>query len=142
MYTALEIARYIINKCIELGRPVSNLQLQKILYYVQGEYIKATNGKKLFSDDICAWQYGPVVPDVYYNYNIYSASEITDNQTKVKLSNDITSIIDPVIDYRSKFSAWELVEQTHSESPWIDSFNKSNGCVINKSQMEKQFCDR
>ena len=52
MHTALDIARYIINKCIDLGRPVSNLQLQKILYYVQGEYMKKNDGEPLFSDEI------------------------------------------------------------------------------------------
>lgn len=141
MHTALEIARYIINKCIELGRPVSNLQLQKILYYVQGEYMKSNNGIALFQDEIEAWQYGPVVPGVYYAYNMYSASEITDIQESIELESEIKNIINPVIGDKSKFSAWQLVEKTHSESPWINAFNQYNGCTITKKQMIHQFCN-
>lgn len=127
MHTALDIARYIINKCIDLGRPVSNLQLQKILYYVQGEYMKKNDGEPLFSDEIEAWQYGPVVPDVYYNFNNYSSSEIDEYQFQTdSLNNHEISIIDPVIRDKSKIGAWQLVQDTHSESPWVNSYGRSN----------------
>lgn len=139
-YDALDIAKYIINKCIKLGRPISNLQLQKILYYVQGEYMKQKNGKLLFNNSIKAWQYGPVVPEVYYKYNIYSASEITDYQKGGNLDSSTIEIIDSTIENNSKLSAWTLVEKTHSEAPWINSFNRCNGCEITKEQMMEFFC--
>lgn len=137
MHTALEIARYIINKCIELGRPVSNLQLQKILYYVQGEYIRSTNGEVLFEDDISAWQYGPVVTDVYYEYNNYSSNEIDMFQPQVYLEEEEKGIIDPVIISKSRMSAWELVKSTHSEAPWKDSYNKTS--IISKKKLRGYF---
>lgn len=31
MYTAMDLSKYIVSKCIEDGEPISNLQLQKIL---------------------------------------------------------------------------------------------------------------
>lgn len=34
MYTALDMAKYIIDKCTKDRSPISNLQLQKILYYI------------------------------------------------------------------------------------------------------------
>lgn len=37
---ALDVAKYIINKCIELNKPISNLQLQKIMYFVHLGYLK------------------------------------------------------------------------------------------------------
>jgi len=137
MHTALEIARYIINKCIELGKPVSNLQLQKILYYVQGEFIKATNGGVLFCDDISAWQYGPVVTDVYYEYNNYSSNEIDMFQPQVYLDEYVKDIIDPVIISKSQMSAWELVKATHSELPWKESYNKTS--IISKRKLRDYF---
>ena len=33
MYPVLELAKYIVVKCINDRHPISNLQLQKILYY-------------------------------------------------------------------------------------------------------------
>lgn len=144
MYTALEVAKYIINKCIGLGRPISNLQLQKILYYVQGEYMSKTNGEPLFEDNFEAWQYGPVVPKVYYKYNIYSASEITDVQQGEDIPQNVRNIIDNKIEEKSKYSAWNLVEQTHSEAPWINTFDsgRGNGDIILKDQLKKFFCAR
>ena len=35
LYSAMDIAKYIIDKCIDDEMPISNLQLQKILYYLQ-----------------------------------------------------------------------------------------------------------
>jgi Uncharacterized phage-associated protein len=139
MYTGLEISRYILNKCIELGRPISNLQLQKLLYYVQGEYIKNTNGSVLFKDMIVAWDYGPSVPDVYYEYNCYSSSCIAEKQKDVDLGQFERDIIDPVIIEKSAYSSWNLVEMTHLEEPWINTHKKGKGSAITIIELRNWF---
>ena len=63
MYSALNVAKYIIDKCTRENYPISNLQLQKILYYIQREFLQ--RGPKAFPEEIEAWQFGPVVPEVY-----------------------------------------------------------------------------
>ena len=138
MYSAINIAKYIINKCIELNRPISNLQLQKILYYVQGEYIKLNNGKILFDDDIMAWKYGPVVPTVYYEFNQYSSSDIDTEQENEVIENHVKNIIDPVIINKSMLSAWKLVEDTHNELPWKTSYQIGQD-IIEISTMKDFF---
>ena len=55
---------------------LTNLKLNKLLYYAQGEYLART-GKPLFDDEIQAWDYGPVVPVIYYKYKRNNANEIT-----------------------------------------------------------------
>lgn len=37
-YKAIDIAKNIINKCTIDKHPISNLQLQKILYYIQKDF--------------------------------------------------------------------------------------------------------
>ena len=69
-YKVLEVAKYIISRCSELRNPVSNLKLQKMLYFIWIEFYKHT-GRTLFLDDICAWQLGPAVPIVYYEFCQY-----------------------------------------------------------------------
>ena len=54
MYGALDIAKYVITKCTKDKHPISNLQLQKILYYIQRELLQ--QGLAGFSDDMEAWQ--------------------------------------------------------------------------------------
>ena len=67
IYNAIDVAKYMIDKCTREDRPISNLQLQTILYFLQGESYKECR-EPLFSNRIEAWPYGPVVPDVYYRY--------------------------------------------------------------------------
>lgn len=141
VFNAIDIAKYIINKCIDLERPITNLQLQKILYYVQGEFIKKTGGKELFSNEISAWQYGPVVPDVYFEFNTYSSSDINIKYDTFELPQDIKDIIDPVIEDKSLLSAWKLVEYTHREKPWSESYISGRKNRIDPEIMKKYFLE-
>ena len=75
MYSALDIAKYIIDYSNRRDTPVSNLQLQKILYYIQMNFYRRLN-KPAFNEDIEAWRYGPVVSSVYNVYCMYGASDI------------------------------------------------------------------
>ena len=52
---------------------VTNLKLQKTLYYVQGYYLYRF-GKPLFDDEIVNWAYGPVVPEAYFEFCSYGAN--------------------------------------------------------------------
>ena len=74
-YSAFDLARYVLKKCIDEDHPISNLQLQKILYYIQESFLRENN-RKAFSEPIEAWQYGPVVPKVYDKYCIYGGKTI------------------------------------------------------------------
>lgn len=51
----------------EKGDLISNLKVQKMLYYVQGYHL-ALYDDRFFNEEIMAWQYGPVVPDVYHYF--------------------------------------------------------------------------
>ncbi|MGL5151274.1 MAG: Panacea domain-containing protein [Clostridium sp.] len=139
MYPVMTIARYTINKCIDLDRSISNLQLQKILYYIQGECMRKGLEDGVFSEDIIAWQYGPVVPEVYYEYNNYSSSNINNIQDCDVVEETIQNIINPVIEEKSKLSAWKLVEQTHNEHPWKSSYIEGEYNKITKKTMREFF---
>ena len=57
MYKAMDLANYIVGKCIKDNVPITNLQLQRILYFVQKDFLK--RGSPAFSDYIEAWEFGP-----------------------------------------------------------------------------------
>ena len=50
MYNAIDLSKYIVSKCVKDGHPVSNLQLQKILYYIQKDFLQ--RDEIAFSDNI------------------------------------------------------------------------------------------
>lgn len=66
MYNVLDISKYIINKSIEINKPVDNLKLQKLLYYVQAIFLTNSN-EPCFVQDIVHWRHGPVVVEAYKN---------------------------------------------------------------------------
>lgn len=124
MYDALEIAKYIISKCFKEGVPVTNLRLQKLLYFIQLESYKVY-GKQLFNNDIAAWQFGPVVPDVYYKYSVYAGMPILLQYDNLNLCNKVTNIVDDVIEKNKNIPIWKLVEITHKpDGPWDITINK------------------
>ena len=110
IYSALYLAKYIIDKCAKDEYPISNLQLQKILYQLQKELLK--KGTVLINDDFQAWAYGPVVPKVYFEFCSYGAKCI-DEKYDVKIEKQIKHVIDPIIEKLRKDEPWELVKQTH-----------------------------
>lgn len=113
MYKALDIAKYVITRCTNDGCLISNLQLQKILYYLQREYLKK-NGK-LFPDVIEAWQWGPVIPNVYNVYCVYGSMKI-DEVHNVFLDENVRRIIDPIITQKRNINPWLLVDETHKKN--------------------------
>lgn len=139
MYSANDIAKYVIKRCSDRENPISNLQLQKILYYIQGYFLAIFN-TAAFEDDIYAWRYGPVIPDIYYDYNCFGAEPISldggETTNLEKLTHIQRKVIDLVIDSKSLLSAWQLVDETHNETPWKDA-EQSN--IISKESIGEYF---
>lgn len=75
-FGAADVARLLVLTAAKEDRPISSLQLQKVLYFVQRDWMNEHNGNPLFDDDFVAWQYGPVIKDVYHFYSVYSGMEI------------------------------------------------------------------
>ena len=111
MYLALEIAKYIIDKCTKDNCPISNLQLQKILYYIQREFLQ--QGEIAFPEEIEAWQFGPVVPEVYRQYCGFGALPIR-MRYMVSIELDDIRMINPIIEKKRILNPWDMVSDTHS----------------------------
>lgn len=134
-YNAASVAHYIVNKCISDNCPISNLQLQKILFLCQCDYFK-NKDTMLISDDFEAWQYGPVVPDVYREYSLWGGMRINSQYDgKIEICEEDARLIDPVIESKRRLYPWDLVEITHrDDSPWAITYGngEGNGRIIQK----------
>lgn len=126
MYSAVELSKYIVTKCIRDGHPISNLQLQKILYYVQKAYLD--NNSRAFIDEIEAWQFGPVVPSAYYRFSGFGAMPITLSYLDASIDPVDQQIIDPIVEEKRSKDPWDLVEDTHKPNgAWSQIYKNGVG---------------
>ncbi len=143
-YSALHIAKLLLQKSKEQSHSqelMTNLKLQKMLYYEQGFHLAAF-GTPLFDESIEAWMYGPVVPVVYDFFADRGACGIEPPNTEVfDLTKDEQTLFNNVFCVYNQFSATKLVEMTHSEPPWKNS-EVGRGCIITNESMETFFKTR
>lgn len=120
MYTANSVSSYVINWCYYHNIDITNLKLQKLLYFLQGNFFRLT-GARLIEDDFYAWQLGPVIPHIYEKFAIYSSYSIPRQRLEVIDKNDEYNI-DLILKKYARMNAWQLVEISHNEDPWKYSY--------------------
>lgn len=160
MYTALDVAMHVVNYINDQGGTVSNLKLQKLLYFVQGFFL-ILRDRPCFADDVEAWDFGPAIPEVYFEFREYGSSSIPsiDSVTRLSVFDDFwedmeiedvpyedkivetdARLIHKIVDAFRKYSASSLVTITHKHTPWINAHNiggKHN--IISKESITKYF---
>ena len=138
-YQAKEIAEKIIKyeHSKENGEYVSNMKLQKLLYYQQGFHL-AYFGNALFDESIEAWMYGPVVPAVYDIYKDYGSKGLEFDGDVITLREEEESLFDEVMKVYGKFSAVGLMDLTHKEAPWTTT-PTGLGNIISPEKLRDYF---
>lgn len=157
VYDVLDICRYVINYSNDKDYGISNLKLQKILYFIQAYFLISETGKPCFLDKIEAWDFGPVIPKAYHEYKQYGSGDIPFISSyfvfekndiwsvkRVKYDNDIIQkkdkvSIEQVIDKFSKYSATDLVTLTHMQSPWLDAYVPYQNNEITREAIKEFF---
>lgn len=143
IYPVKRIAKYIIEYSSERSKPISNLRLQKILYFIQAEFL-VTKNEPCFNEDIYAWDYGPVVPCVYNEYKVYGSASIPSSDKDLSDFSILEAdkrLINGVIDGCNKFSTAYLVELTHNQDPWKKARNELFDRIIKKTSIKKYFSE-
>ena len=148
---AEKIALYIV--CTREN--ITNLFLQKMLYYVKGISILFNDGKSIIPEPCEAWKYGPVFTDVYEKYKKYKKDEIvlsvSSDYVEQLLTEKEKRITDYVLNTFGIYNLWFLKDLTHCEEPWINArkgldegdacHNKMSDEVIKEYfiQMDKEY---
>lgn len=155
-YNVIDVASYIINYSNQINRPINNLKLQKLLYYVQAAVLVKAN-HVCFDSKIIAWKFGPAVPEAYHYYAEYGRDDIPNQEDykTIKLDNKTLrmSYTQPVeIDYmtqkiiRSVVDSYSditnplgLSRKTCNEDPWkTTSLNREITCDAMHSYYTKR----
>jgi uncharacterized phage-associated protein len=124
------VANFVLDHCAANNRKISNLALQKIVYFCH-VWSLVELGKPLVKHSFEAWQHGPVLQYLYQQFKSFDRQPIDKPATRVdpvsnaevkveeKFEADTETLLHRVVEYYSKFSASYLVEITHERGgPW------------------------
>lgn len=158
MYNVLDICRYIINYSNEKDYGISNLKLQKLLYFVQAYFLCFSPKKQpCFKEKIEAWDFGPVVPEAYHEYKQYGSGDIPQIDSflhfdpndiwettrvfyrNITIRDEDKKMIQGVVDNFADFSATDLVTLTHNQSPWKDVYRSHQNNIITNDSIRRYF---
>ena len=130
---AKEIACYILKYCKKKKKPITNLELQKLLYFIQIELIK--QNKDIILDNFSAWRFGPIIESVYYDYCVNGPYVITDifEENEEFISKDVKNIINKIIRTKLKtikIKPWDIAKYIQREDgAWSIVYNNGNGKI-------------
>jgi uncharacterized phage-associated protein len=145
-YPATTIAKWFIDWANADDADLSNLKLQKLLYYAQGHHL-ADEGRPLFREDIQAWSHGPVVPAVYHSLKNFGAGPVSLADEDPFEWDDVdpatSQFLAKVWNTYGGIAAWKLRNMTHAEAPWIDHFSQDERfTVIPADEIQAYFKTR
>jgi len=128
---AMSIAKWFVDRAnseyVDKGgvaEGLTNLKLQKLLYFAQAASLSLKD-KPLFEEKIEAWEFGPVVPDVYRALKTFENKPVEITAATQGLSPEVVSLLEDVWNIYGKFAAYELVNITHNHLPWKKAYNSA-----------------
>jgi uncharacterized phage-associated protein len=137
MATADDVAAYIIDA---LG-PVTPMKLQKLLFYCQAWHL-VCDGKRLFPEEIRAWEHGPVVQEVWQR-RAGSKERLLDwpeGDVSV-LSRPERNVVDAVLTQYGTLTASQLRGLSHNEDPWCKARAQSQE-IIDPEELRAFYADQ
>jgi len=111
------------------------MQVLKLVYLCHG-WMLGLHGQELISDDVEAWQYGPVIPSLYHAMKHYRASPVTSTLEQPvdepEFSAEEVDLIRQVFEQYGDYTGPQLSTITHkSGSPWHQIWNSSDDEIPN-----------
>lgn len=124
-YKALDVAEYIIWYENTQGRLTNNLRLAKQMYFLQVTFL-ANKKKPCYNEKLLAWDFGPVVEEVYYEYSYYGCGVIPPDKFKNKINNlEDEQLMNDMLDCMSKYSTSALVQIVTKQAPWENAYHST-----------------
>jgi uncharacterized phage-associated protein len=145
MPTVHDVADYLLWLADRDRIGVDHLKLQKLVYYAQAFHLGST-GEPLFNEEIRAWRYGPVCPDLWqrhrYRRDYLEPPESPNDAAFTEREQDLLTLVHHRF---RELSGIELFHRTHAEAPWqgADTRAASGGSdLIDQESMRDYFAGR
>jgi uncharacterized phage-associated protein len=107
--------------------PLSNLKLQKLLFYIQAWHL-AFYKEPFFKGKFQAWVHGPVNREIYerfrekkWLYSDITKSDVLRSDPETSFAVADIDHMNNVLEVYLRFTGMQLESLTHSEEPWIQT---------------------
>ena len=144
-------ARAVANEFISLAsserRTLTPMAIIKLVYIAHG-WSLALYGRPLIEEDVEAWQYGPVVPDLYQAMKSYGSGPVTAPLPRSvfwggrdQIDDWAKPLIKRVFELYGGLSAVQLSALTHQpDTPWSETYDRSRrNAVISDDLITKHY---
>lgn len=111
------VSDFLLFNSREKGEVLTNLKLQKLLYYSQAWFL-ALHDRPLFDEEFQAWVHGPVLPSQYFRFSDFRWKPITEDVMQPTLADEISDHLCEVLEVFGVETAVALEQMTHDEMPW------------------------
>ena len=151
MHSARAIANSFLEIAKQNGKSLTNMQLQKLVYFAHGWHLALT-GDPLLTDAVMAWTFGPVIPPLYNSLKSHDNGIITEPiRRKDDLTGEIFLVKEPQTEYVEKLlqSVWEAYGHlsgaqmsylTHQpKTPWDQTWKNKKFSVIPNHLIKEHF---
>lgn len=132
-YQLNSVANFFINKANEEGkRDLTPMKLLKLMYLANG-WSLAILKKPMFFEEVEAWKYGPVIPELYHQIKHYRSSRIENllPQMNDQLEENDLKVLNFVWKKYGNYGGIDLSSITHREnSPWHKVWNSFDGNLV------------
>lgn len=134
------ITEYILKN----NEDITNMSIQKILYFINGFSKKFLN-YKIITDKCEAWVHGPVYRDLYLAFCTYYKNFIDFNDLivnkEIELDKKEKAYIDKIIPFFENYSGSALRNMSHLTDPWIIARNGINDNEFSNKIIDEKDID-
>ena len=161
-YTVEDISRSVIEYSITHKMPITNLRLQRLLYFLQGFRLLETKGRNgLFKESVLAWPNGPVVRESYFLFDRFGSEPITDyiSASTLKFENGRFRFVDTrwtnplssrdkefiskVVEGFSSISDSRLVGISRDpQGPWAKNYQPNESNIVPRKEIYNYFIEK
>lgn len=149
-YKAKCIANTFLTLANRDGYKVDPMKLQKLLFYANGYFLAENEREPLINEYFEAWDYGPVVPTVYYEFReyrnapiprlAYTWDETLDRQIVAPQpvgDQRAESVISWVWKEYKDFTGIELSNMTHKVGgPWHNARQRAGNSLMRNERLD------
>lgn len=122
MIDVIDLSYFIIKRTNDNNNPISHLQLQKLLFFLQKMNLER-NKVPLFKEKIYAWDFGTMIREVYNEFCVFSS-------LKIVLTN---------IEYKTHLEKISKIKKEVIEKFYQNQFLNRLGLLEDEKTLEKEI---